>query len=59
LQWSEYVKKDPVFVGVNVDNYDYGEIDLLIGNNMEEYFLPLDREENRRPDKNGVFALKT
>jgi hypothetical protein len=44
LQWSKYVKKDPVFKDVNVD--DYGEIDLLIGNDMEEYFLPLDGEEN-------------
>jgi hypothetical protein len=59
LQWSEYVKKDPVFEGVNVDDYDYGEIDLLIGNNMEEYFLRLDGEENRRRNKNGVLALKT
>jgi hypothetical protein len=58
-QWSEYVKKDPVFKGINVDNYDYGEIDLLIGNDMEEYFLPLDGEENRQRDKNGVLALKT
>ncbi len=58
LQWSEYVKKDPVFKGVNVDDYDYGEVDLLIGNDMEEYFLPLDGEENRQRDKNGVLALK-
>ncbi len=55
----EYVKKDPAFEGVNIDDYDYGEIDLLIGNDMEEYFLPLDGEENRRHDKNGVLALKT
>jgi hypothetical protein len=59
LQWFEYIKKDPVFEGTNVDDYDYGEINLLIGNDMEEYFLPLDGEENRRRNKNGVLALKT
>ncbi len=59
LQWSEYVKKDPVFEGVIVDDYDYEEIDLFIGNNKEKFFLLINGEENRQCDKNGVLALKT
>jgi hypothetical protein len=52
------VKHDPVFKGVNVGNYNYNNIDLLVGRNVELLFLPLHRE-NVRVDMNGVLAVNT
>jgi hypothetical protein len=35
LQWSDYVKQDPVFKGVDVGDYNYNDIDLLVGRNVK------------------------
>jgi hypothetical protein len=56
LLWSGYVKQDPVFKGVDVGDYNYNDIDLLVGRNIELLFLPLHGKENVRVDKNGVLA---
>ncbi len=58
LCWADYVKSDPFFNGVNVDDYNYKDIDLLIGRNIEPLFLPLCGKKNTRI-KNGVVALNT
>jgi hypothetical protein len=59
LCWLDYVKQDPVFKGVNVGDYNYNDIDLLVGRNVELLFLPLHGKENVRVDKNGVLAVNT
>jgi hypothetical protein len=59
LQWSDHVKQDPVFKGVDVGDYNYNEIDLLVGRNVELLFLPLHGKENVRVDKNGILAVNT
>jgi hypothetical protein len=59
LRWSDYVKQDPVFKGVDVGDYNYNDIDLLVGRNVELLFLPLHGKEYVRVDKNGVLALNT
>jgi hypothetical protein len=59
LQWSDYVKQDPVFKGVDVGDYNYNDIDLLVSRNVELLFLPLHGKENIRVDKNGVLAVNT
>jgi hypothetical protein len=58
LHWSDYVKQDPVFKGVDVGDYNY-DIDSLVGRNVELLFLPLHGKENIRVDKNGVLAVNT
>jgi hypothetical protein len=59
LQWSDYVRQDPVFKGVDVGDYNYNNIDLLVGRNVELLFLLLHGKENIRVDKNGVLAVNT
>jgi hypothetical protein len=59
LQWSDYVKQDPVFKGVDVGDYNYNDINLLVGRNVELLFLPLHRKENVRVDKNSDLASNT
>ncbi len=59
LKWSDSVKQDPVFKGVNVGDYNYNDIDLLVGRNVELLFLTLHGTENARVDKNGVLAVNT
>jgi hypothetical protein len=59
LQWSDYVKQDPVFKGVDVGDYNYNDIDLLVGRNAKLLFLPLHGKETVRVDKNGVLAVNT
>jgi hypothetical protein len=53
------VKQDPVFKGVDVGDYNYNDIDLLVGRNIELLFLPLHCKENVRVDKNGLLAVNT
>ncbi len=59
LRWSDYVKQDPIFKGVDVGDYNYNNICLLVGRNVELLFLPLHSKENVRVDKNGVLAVNT
>jgi hypothetical protein len=59
LDWSSYVKSNPVFKGVDVSDHDYEKINLLVGRGLEELFLPIDGKQNRRLDKNRVLAVKT
>jgi hypothetical protein len=59
LQWSDYVKQDPVLKGIDVGDYNYNDIDLLVGRNVKLLFLPLHGKENVRVDKNGVLAVNT
>jgi hypothetical protein len=59
LRWSDYVKQDPVFKGVDVGDYNYNDIDMLVGRNVELLFLPLHGKENVRVYKNGVLAVNT
>jgi hypothetical protein len=53
------VKQDPVFKGVEVGDYNYNYIDLLVGRNIGLLFLLLHGKENIRVDKNGVLAVNT
>jgi hypothetical protein len=53
------VKQDPVFKGMDVGNYNYNNIDLLVGRNVELLFLPLYGKENVRVDKNCVLAVNS
>jgi hypothetical protein len=53
------VEPDPVFKGVDVGNYNYNNINLLVGRNVKLLFLPLHGKENVRVDKNGVLAVNT
>jgi hypothetical protein len=55
----DYVKQDPVFKGVDVGDYNYKDIDLLVGRNVKLLFLHLQGKENVRVDKNGVLAVNT
>jgi hypothetical protein len=59
LQWSDYVRQDPVFKGVDVGDYNYNDIDLLVSRKVELLSLPLHGKENVRVDKNGVLAVNT
>jgi hypothetical protein len=51
LNWSSYVRSNPVFKGVDVSDHNYEEIDLLVGRGLEELFLPIEGNQNRRLDK--------
>ncbi len=53
------MKQDPVFEGLDVGDYNYNDIDLLVGRNVELLFHPLHGKENIRVDKNGVLAVNT
>jgi hypothetical protein len=53
------VKQDPVFKGVDVGDYNYNDINLLVARNVELLFLPLHGKENVRADKNGVLTVNT
>ncbi len=59
LCWSDYVKRDQIFKGVDVGDYNYNDIDLLVCRNVELLFPSLHGKENVRVDKNGVLALNT
>jgi hypothetical protein len=59
LRWSDYVKQDPIFKGVDIGDYNYNDIDLLVGRNVKLLFLPLHGKENVRVDENGVLAVDT
>jgi hypothetical protein len=59
LRWLDYIKQDPIFKGVDVGDYNYNDIDLLVGRNVELLFLPLHGKENVRVDKNGVLVVNT
>jgi hypothetical protein len=58
LCWEDYVKSDPFLKGVNGEDYNYKDIDLLIRRNVEPLFLPLCGKKNTCI-KNGVIALNT
>ncbi len=44
---------------MDVGNYNYNNIDLLVGRNVELLFLPLYGKENVRVDKNCVLAVNS
>ena len=52
LPWADYMSYSAVFKGLQAENYD--EIDLLVGNYLEELFWPVEAKENRLVDQKGV-----
>jgi hypothetical protein len=58
LKWSEFVKKNPEFHHVEVDDVRFEDVRLIIGAQMENVFLPLE-EKGSRITKNGITAYKT
>ena len=60
LKWSEVVKKNPKFYGVDVEDVDYKKVKVIIGAGFERHVLPLDSEEKWiYDDKSGILAYRT
>ena len=48
-----------VFKGLKAENLNYDEIDLLVGNHLEELFWLLEGKENRLVNEKEVRAVNT
>lgn len=58
LNWSAFIEANPEFKGVEVDDVKFSEVKMLIGAQLEDEFLPLDKP-GCRIKKNGIKAYKT
>ena len=59
LPWANYMSNSAVFKGLKAEKLNYDKIDLLVSNNLEELFWPLEGKENRLVDDKGVQAVNT
>jgi hypothetical protein len=58
LKWTQFVKNNPEFKDVQVEDVSFGDVRLVLGAQLEDQLLPLD-EPGCRIKKDGVSAYKT